>query len=145
MSGVMWQVAPEYKIQLGSCELSPKYFPGISALEYKRTIDAFIFCDSLWYVLFLMSYIFFQYVCMSFGVFCVPVNFLIQSVHSRKMCDEMILRSISEARIWFLSVTFSMLIIRVVWIEGWFLVALSLSLFLKSFHSWVWTSTVMEP
>ena len=48
----MWQVAPESKIQLVSCKLSPKQLLGISALEDMRVRDAYIFCDLLWSVLF---------------------------------------------------------------------------------------------
>ena len=48
----MWQVAPESKFQLVSCKLSPKYLLVIYALEYMRAIDTYIFCDSIWYVLF---------------------------------------------------------------------------------------------
>ena len=52
ISGAVWQVAPESKIQLVSCELSPKYLLGISALEDISAIDVYIFCDSIWYVMF---------------------------------------------------------------------------------------------
>ena len=45
ISGVMWQVAPEYKIQLVSCKVSPKYLLEISALEEIGSIDAYIFCE----------------------------------------------------------------------------------------------------
>ena len=48
----MWQVAPESKIQLISCELYPKYLIGLSALKYICAIDTYIFCDSLLSVLF---------------------------------------------------------------------------------------------
>ena len=43
--GVIRQVAPESKIQLVSCEISPKSLLEISTLEYIRAIDAYIFCD----------------------------------------------------------------------------------------------------
>ena len=84
-----------------------------------------------------------QSVCTSFRLFCIPVDFFIRSVRFGKICDEIILRSTSEASIWFLTVMFiTTLIIRVAWIEGWFLISLILSPLLKSFLSWVWTSTV---
>ena len=51
ISGVMWQVAPESKIQLVSCELYPKYLLELSSLEYIRAIDAYIFCESFCSVL----------------------------------------------------------------------------------------------
>ena len=52
ISGVIWQVAPESKIQLVSCDMSPHYILGISALKDIRAIDAYIFIDWLWSVLF---------------------------------------------------------------------------------------------
>ena len=42
-SGVMWQVAPEYKIKFVSLKLSPKYLLGISTLEDIRARDANVF------------------------------------------------------------------------------------------------------
>ena len=51
ISGVMWKVSPEYKIQLVSCELSPKYIPVTSSLEDIHAIYVYILCDSLWSVL----------------------------------------------------------------------------------------------
>ena len=48
----MLQVAPESKIQLISCELSPKYILGLYALEDIRAIDVYIFCEFLSYALF---------------------------------------------------------------------------------------------
>ena len=44
--GVMWKISPESKIQLFSCELSPKYLLGLSIFEDIHAIDAYIFCDS---------------------------------------------------------------------------------------------------
>ena len=49
---VMLQVAPESKTQLISCEMSPKYLLELSALEDVRSKDTYIFCNSLWSVLF---------------------------------------------------------------------------------------------
>ena len=48
----MWKIAPESKIQLVSCKMSPYFLLGISALVDTRTIDVYIFCDSLPSVLF---------------------------------------------------------------------------------------------
>ena len=48
-SGVMWHVAPEYKIQLVNCELSSKFSFEHSSLLDIRAIDAYI----LWSLLFL--------------------------------------------------------------------------------------------
>ena len=48
---VMWQVTPEYKIQLVSCDLSPKYILRIYVLKYIHSIDAYILCGLLWYLL----------------------------------------------------------------------------------------------
>ena len=50
--GVMWQVTAVSKIKLVSFKMSPKSLLGVSELEYIRAIDAYIFCDSLWSVLF---------------------------------------------------------------------------------------------
>ena len=52
ISGVMWQVAPESKIHLVSCELYPKSILGISELEDIQIIDDYIFCDSIKFSLF---------------------------------------------------------------------------------------------
>ena len=45
--GVVCQVASKSKIQLISCNLSPKSLLGLSALEDIRAIDAYIVCDSI--------------------------------------------------------------------------------------------------
>ena len=52
ISGVMWQVVPESKIQLVSCELSPKYLLGLSTLEGIHAIGVYILCDLCHSVLF---------------------------------------------------------------------------------------------
>ena len=52
ISGVMLQVAPEYKIQLVSCELSSSFIIGLYTFEDIYVIDAYIFCESLFSVLF---------------------------------------------------------------------------------------------
>ena len=80
-----------------------------------------------------------------FRLFFFPVNFFIRSVHFQTICDEMILRSISEARIWFPTVTFVTLITRVTWIEEWFLIDIFISLLLKAFLGWAWSSTMTAP
>ena len=41
--GVMWHVAPEYKIQLVNCGMSPKFPLGNLSLPDLRAIDAYIF------------------------------------------------------------------------------------------------------
>ena len=46
-SGVMWHVAPESKIQLVNCELSPKFSLGNSSLPNNCAIDAYIFWSLL--------------------------------------------------------------------------------------------------
>ena len=46
-SGVMWHVAPEYKIQLVNCKLSPYFSLERSPLLYIRAIDAYILWSSL--------------------------------------------------------------------------------------------------
>ena len=82
-----------------------------------------------------------RYVRTIFSIFHVPVNFLIRSVRFRNICNEMILWYTSEARIWFPTVKFITLIIRVAWIKGWFLFLL----LLKEFLSWVWNYKVTSP
>ena len=48
----MWYVAPKFKIQLVSCELSPKFLLRISIFECICSIDAYIFWVSFSSVLF---------------------------------------------------------------------------------------------
>ena len=81
-------------------------------------------------------------VCTIFGIFCVPASFLIQGVWFWGNFDKMILRSTSEARIWFLAVTLITLIIRVELIKGWFIIHFLLFLLIKAFLSGVWTYTM---
>ena len=50
--GVMWQVVCESKIKLVSCDMSPKSLLGISTLEDIPAIYWYIFCDSLFSLLF---------------------------------------------------------------------------------------------
>ena len=52
ISAVMWQVVPESKAQLVSCKMSPEYLLEISTLENICAIYVYIFCDSVWSVLF---------------------------------------------------------------------------------------------
>ena len=47
-SGVMWHVAPESKIQLVNCEMSPKSPLGHSSLTYMSATDTYTF----WFLLF---------------------------------------------------------------------------------------------
>ena len=53
ISGVMWQVASESKIQLVSCDLSQKYLLVIYTLEDTFAIDVYNLCDLISSVLFL--------------------------------------------------------------------------------------------
>ena len=72
ISGVTWQVAPESKIQLVSCKMSPKCVLGISALVYICAIDVYILCDSLLSVLFsnVLSIFVYLYACvLGFSIF----------------------------------------------------------------------------
>ena len=79
ISGDMWQVAPESKIQLVSYDLSSKSLLGIYALEGICAIDEYIFCWLLLYVLISNAFIFFCWpIHTSFRVYCVPVKYLIQ-------------------------------------------------------------------
>ena len=73
--GFMWHVAPESKIQLVNCELSPKFSLGRSSLLYMRAIDAYIFWSLLFYLLsharlpFSFERTFFRSFLLSFGGF----------------------------------------------------------------------------
>ena len=51
ISGFMWQVAPDSKIQLVSCEMSPKDLLYISAKEWIRAVYVYIICYLIWSVL----------------------------------------------------------------------------------------------
>ena len=76
ISGVVWQVAPDSKIWLVSCELSPKYLIGISTLEYICAIDMNIHYHKFLYT-YLRCFIYFrQSLCTIFRIFHVPMNFL---------------------------------------------------------------------
>ena len=136
----MWQVAHESKIQLVSCKLSPKSLLGLSALEDIHAINMHIFCHSLWSVPFSDV----LYILINMYV-CVPANVIIQSVWFQTICDKMILRSKSEAHLWFMTITFITLIIRVALIEGWFIIDLLHFMLLKAFLSWGWNSTMNAP
>ena len=82
----------------------------------------------------LLSLIYFrQSACTISMVFRVSVNFLIRSVRFRKICNQMILQSTSEAHIWFPTITFITFIIRVVWIKGWLLTAFFFQCCLNNF------------
>ena len=71
ISGVMWQVTPESKIQLISCKLYPNFLLGLSALVDINTTYTYIFCDSLSYVLFSDVLFIFVYLQTQVSVFSV--------------------------------------------------------------------------
>ena len=122
--------------------VSKIYYRNFSLVDI-CAIDTYIFCYLLSSVIFFRSLIYFRRsVSTSFRFFRVPVNFLIKIVWFQNMCDEIILRSTFEARIWFPNITCIVLIVRVFYIKGWFLIVFFLSLSLKSFLTWLWTSTV---
>ena len=52
ISGFVWQVAPDSKIQLVSCKLSPEYLLGIYALEDICDIDVYFLFDYFYFSLF---------------------------------------------------------------------------------------------
>ena len=128
ISGVMLKVAPDYKIPSVSCDLSKKYLLRIFALEGIISINACIFCDSLWYVLVsdVLS-IFGDLYAQAIGFSIHQWPFLIWSVRFRTIYDEIIIQSTSNAHIYFLTIMFNSLNIRVPWIEGWFLIATIIS------------------
>ena len=112
-------------------------------------ISSRTFCTILWIDLIcnvLWRLIYFSWsVCKSFRLFRVQMNYVIRSVQFRKFWNEMILRSTSEARIWFLTITLITLIIRVEFIKSRFLIDFFLFILLKALLSWVWISTVTAP
>ena len=115
--GVMWQVAPESKIQLFSCELSPKFILGLSALLDIRAIDVYIFCDSISYALFpYVLYIFVDLYAQVLGFFMFQWT-LLSKLSSSGNC---VLKWSPDPHLKhvFLTVTFITLIIRVAWIKG---------------------------
>ena len=139
----MWQVAPESKIQLVSFNLSLGYFLGISALENICVIEAYIFCDQLWYVLFSDILSIFVDLYAHFLGFSVFQWSLLPKVSGfRKFAMKWSSHPFLKHVFGFLTITFSTIIIRVALIEWWFIIALSIFLFLIAFFSWVWTSTV---
>ena len=91
----------------------------------------------LWLILIytvLQCLIYFRwYVCTSFRILHVSSELSFWGVNFWKNCNEVILQSTFEARIWFLTVTFGALIIIVQRIKGWFLINFFLPLFLKTF------------
>ena len=102
----------------------------------------------LWPVLFctpVRCWIYFcRYACTRFRIFYVPVRFIFRLFRFWTISDSVILWCTYEARIWFLTVTSSLIILRVPWIEGWpeFIMSIILYLFLKSLFSCVWYSTI---
>ena len=91
ISGGMWQVAPESKIKLAICELSPKSLLGLPILEDIRYIDLYIFCELIcsvllsyaWYILSICTHKFSYFLCSSVLYF---LNF-----RSWTICDPVIL------------------------------------------------------
>ena len=82
----------------------------------------------------------------SFCVFRVPDNSLLWIFQSRKICDPVILRSTSEARICISIVTFSTFIFEIARIQRWtvFIIALYFYLLFETILSWVWFPTMTE-
>ena len=110
----------------------------ISSMNFCILIHTFHRCVYLMWLVFISTVFwlliyFLQYVRMSFRHFRVPVNFLFRSVQFQTICDEVILRYTSEGCICFLTVTFIILIIRITWIEGWFLLPLSFVCCIRNF------------
>ena len=118
ISGVIWQVSPESKIQLVSYKMSPYFLLGLSALVDMRHRRVYLLWISFIYNVFWSLIYFLQYVHTSFRIFCVLLNLLIWSVQLRRIYNRIILWFTSETRIWFPIVTFITLIIGVAWIKG---------------------------
>ena len=76
IDGAVWQVAPESKIQLVGCELSPKTFLILSTLEDICAKYMYIFCESICSVFLSKTSSIFRFVRTSFQLVCVPKNCL---------------------------------------------------------------------
>ena len=73
----MIQIAPEYKIQLASCELYPKSLLGLPTVEEIRSTDVYIFCEFFFLLpSFPMLYLFCWFVHTSFHLFHVPEYYI---------------------------------------------------------------------
>ena len=143
--GVVWQVAPESKIQLGSCKLFKISFRYFCIWRHTCHIHVYLLGLNFICTVFRRLIYFCWYVYTSFRVLRAPVNFLIREVRFWTTCNSMILQYTYEARIWFPTVMFITLNIRVVYIKWLFLISVFLSLLLQLFFGWSWTSTVNAP
>ena len=146
ISGIMWQVAPESKIQLVSCDMSPWFLLGFSVLEDICVIFTYIFYDSLSSVLFSdVLYIFVNMHTQFLGFYMFKWIFLSEvssfGNYSMKRSSDPHLKHIFGL----LTVTFIALIIIVAYIRGWFIIDFFISLFLKEVLNWVWTFAVTSP
>ena len=79
---------------------------------------------------------FYWLICTSFRPFRFQVKFLFWGLQFRRICYEVILRSISEAQVRISTIALILIIITVVWIERWFIMELILSLLIKIFSVW---------
>ena len=130
-----------------SYELSPKYLLGFSKLEDICTIDACIFCGSFFMPYFPTFYLFLL-VCMhNFSDFLCSseLSFTVFPV------SENLRSSDPPIHIWSTYLASGCYVqysyFRVAWIEGWtgFFMSIIISLLLKSFFSWVWSSIITAP
>ena len=122
------QMSPKSNSSFDSClHISSRTFYIGRHMFHKRVYLLWlaVICTVFWPLIYFS-------ICMyKFYTFFVPVNFLIQSAGFGHFAVKLSSKSTSEARIWFWAITFSTLIIIVVLIEGWFLIDLILSLFVK--------------
>ena len=87
-----------------------------------------LICTVFWNLIY-----FLWYICTSFSLLRVSVTFLIRILRFQLFFNEVILRSTSEARMWFPTILLITLIIKVLWIKGWFLLAFLFRCFLNHF------------
>ena len=141
----MLQVAPESKIQLISCELSPKYILGLYALEDIRAIDVYIFCEFLSYALFsnVLSISIDMYARVSDSL-VFWWNFLSEVSSSRKFAIKWSSGPHLKDAFGFRPLRLLRLLLEFCGLKGGFLETFSFLLCLN-FLGWVWTSTVTAP
>ena len=144
ISGVMWHVTPESEIQLVSCELSPKSRLGILYV-WRHTGHRSVYFLSLVFLYYCpIVYPLFSILPTSFWVVRVLGNSIFRVFQFRKICDSVILRSTSEARIWLSIVEFRMFVFGVAGIEIWtkFIITLYFYLLPETIFSSAWFYTI---
>ena len=113
ISGVMWQLYYEYKIQLVSCEMSPKYLYHFLCWNTYVPYTHIFSVIHFFLYFFPIPYLFLLILRTSFWLVRVPVKFLFTIFRFWKIWNLVILLPTSESNIWLLIVTFSTFIFGV--------------------------------